>query len=972
MKIRIFALAKELGLDSKELIQHCNDAGLNVKSSPLASISPEERDMVLGLMKGRQQPGGSAPEKPPEPLVSREDVADRMGKVRPIRTMGPLGTMRRGKTGRAEDDVAAGTEGEAVADEAPEQSLAPEAAGEPVAQAPEVPPEEEDEQPMNVMAAPAAEAPAEEAPETPVEPPSGTTPAPAAETPKRSAPPAPEAPEKSKSAPMTRSDYVAPGGRPGFAGMREMRARGSVRDPQQRPTRDGGGGPTAPDRPDSPDRGKRGPALPAIATPNFKPQAPSKRTEGPVQKPDLPLTAEMLKKRSPLAEIIKKHKDVATRKAAGEVVEDDESAARKTVRAGGHVGLQETRDERRRKRQRTRSDDDAVSTTIVRGPKRHRRSGGSHVQFRTEAVVSLPATVRSFSEELGRPAKDILGVLFRSGKMATINDPLDEPTLMEVGMELGVDLTIQKPETVEDIIAQQLAMPDEELGELTDRPPIITVLGHVDHGKTTLVDRIRSTDVAAGEAGGITQHIAAYQVQHNDHRLTFVDTPGHAAFGEMRARGANVTDIVVLVVAADDGVMPQTIECISHARAAGAPIVVAMNKVDLPGANEQKVLTDLSNQNLLPSEWGGDTEVVRVSALQGTGIDDLLETLLVTAELHELKAPANAPADGVCLEAFRDEGRGPVAWLIVRRGTLRVGDLVLCGPSFGFIRAMYNDKDEPIDEAPPSTPVRVAGLDEVPNAGDTFLVLADDDINVAREMAKHRRTQGRAAILSRRGGPRTLEEFLSKREGTIKDLPLIIKADTPGSIEALRHELGKLQHDEVRVQVIHEAVGGVNESDVYLASSAGAIIIAFHVIPEDRATSLAEQEGVEIRRYNIIYNVTDDIRQALEGLLRPERVEVPTGRALVLRTFSISRTGTIAGCRVLNGTIERSNRVHVIRDQKILNHYAIASLKREKDDVREVRDGLECGIRLEGFNDVKEGDLLEAFKIEERKRSFDS
>ncbi len=773
----------------------------------------------------------------------------------------------------------------------------------------------------------------------------------------------------------------------GMGGMREMRAVGSVRDPAQKPQRpDQAGGPPQPqdrapqrpeqrpERPEPPiDRNanRRGPALPQVATPNFKPPVPGKRNEGPVQKPDLPLTAEMLKKRSPLAEIIKKHKDggVKSTKLVGELLEEERTG--KAGRGGAQVGLQETRDERRRRRQKTRGgDDEGNIISINRGPKRHRRTG--QVELRTSAEVSLPATVRSFSAELGRPAKDIIGVLFRAGKMATINDPLEEAQVLEIGLELGVDVTIKRPETVEDIIEAQLALPDEELGDIQPRPPIITVLGHVDHGKTTLVDRIRSANVAAGEAGGITQHIAAYQVEHNGHRLTFVDTPGHAAFGEMRARGANVTDIVVLVVAADDGVMPQTVECISHARAAGAPIVVAMNKVDLPGANEQKVLTDLANQNLLPAEWGGDTEVVRVSALQGTGIDNLLETLLVTAELKELKAPTNAPADGVCLEAFRDEGRGPVAWTVVRRGTLRVGDLMLCGPSFGFIRAMYNDRDQAITEAPPSTPVRVAGLSTVPNAGDKFLVLADDDIDIAREVAEMRQNRGRTELLARRGGPRTLEEFLSKKEGTIKDLPLIVKADTPGSIEALRHELGRLQHDEVRMQIIHEAVGGVNESDVYLASSAGAIIIAFHVVPEDRAQSLAEQEGVEIRRYNIIYNVTDDIRSALEGLLKPERVEVATGRALVLRTFPISRVGTIAGCRVLNGTIERSNRVHVIRDQKILNDYAIASLKREKDDVREVRDGLECGIRLEGFNDIKEGDLLEAFKIEERKRSFDS
>jgi translation initiation factor IF-2 len=482
------------------------------------------------------------------------------------------------------------------------------------------------------------------------------------------------------------------------------------------------------------------------------------------------------------------------------------------------------------------------------------------------------------------------------------------------------------------------------------------------------VDRIRSTNVAAGEAGGITQHIAAYQVTHQGQKLTFVDTPGHAAFGEMRARGANVTDMIVLVVAADDGVMPQTVECISHAKAAGVPIVVAMNKIDLPAVNEQKVLTELSQHGILPAEWGGDVEVIRVSGLKGTGVDNLLETLLLTAELTGLKSVVEAPADGVCLEAFRDEGRGPVAWAIIRRGTLHVGDLVLCGPAYGRVRAMYTDRNEEIQSAGPSTPIKIAGLNEVPGAGDHLYVM--NDIEQAREYAEERKLRGRTAALSGRGGPKSLEDFFASRDGAVKDLPLIIKADTPGSLEAIRGELEKFDHSEVRIKILHQGVGGVNESDVYLAASAGAIIIAFHVIAEDRAEALASQEGVEIRRYKIIYNVTDDIRQALEGLLEPEKVEVATGRALVLRTFSISRTGTVAGCRVLNGTIDRSNRVHVIRDQTILNNYAIASLKREKDDVREVREGFECGIRLDGFNDVKEGDLLEAYKIEERKRSL--
>ncbi|MCH7686878.1 MAG: translation initiation factor IF-2, partial [Planctomycetes bacterium] len=463
---------------------------------------------------------------------------------------------------------------------------------------------------------------------------------------------------------------------------------------------------------------------------------------------------------------------------------------------------------------------------------------------------------------------------------------------------------------------------------------------------------------------------AAYQVNHKGRLLTFVDTPGHAAFGEMRARGANVTDIVVLVVAADDGVMPQTVECISHAKAANVPIVVAMNKIDLPDADEQKVLQELANYGVLPAEWGGDVEVIRTSALSGQGLDHLLETLLVTAELQEFKANPNCPAVGICLEAFRDEGRGPLAWVIVQKGTLKIGDFAVCGRAYGRIRAIYNDNDQEIQEAGPSCPVKVAGLDFVSGAGDPFYVMPD--LDDARKVAESRRYVGRTEVLAGRSVPRTLEDILEvARGGTTQDLPLIIKTDTPGSLEALRSEIEKFEHPEVQVRIVHEGVGGVNESDVALAEASGAIIIAFHVVPEDRALQMADQNGVDIRRYSIIYEVTETIKRALEGLLEPERVQVTTGRALVLRTFHISRYGTIAGCRVLSGTIERSHRVNVIRDQTILNDYAIASLKREKDDVKEVREGMECGIRLEGFNDVKEGDLLESYRIDEIKRTLD-
>ena len=555
--------------------------------------------------------------------------------------------------------------------------------------------------------------------------------------------------------------------------------------------------------------------------------------------------------------------------------------------------------------------------------------------------------------------------------MAGINDSLTEDEAIEIAMDFEVELDVRRGRDMEQELLDQLdkADPDESL---SNRPPIITILGHVDHGKTTLVDKLRGARVAAGEAGGITQHIASYQVEHNEQMLTFVDTPGHAAFSEMRARGAGVTDIIVLVVAADDGVMPQTIECIAHAKAAGVPIVVAMNKIDLPDIDEEKVLTGLAQHELLPVEWSGDIEVVRTSGETGQGLDELLETLLLTAELHEFKANAEREAVGVCLEGYRDQGLGVVAWFIVQKGTLRVGDTVLCGPSTGRIRAMYDDVGSPVMEAPPSMPVRITGLDIMPGAGDHFFVMKD--IEEAREVAQQREQAGRAAHLAETSGkPRTITDIIEAAQGSgsVQELPLIIKTDMPGSLQALKGEIGSFEHDEVRVRIIHSGVGGVNESDVSLAAASGAVIIAFHVVAEEKARAAADDQGVEIKKYNIIYEITDHIRNALEGMLKPELQRVTTGRALVLQTFSISRYGVIAGCRILNGTIGRDNRIQVVRDQKILNEYKIASLKREKDDAKEVREGMECGIRLDGFNDIKEGDLFEAYRVDEIQRTLD-
>ena len=1030
LKIRIFALAKELDIDSKLLIDHCAKAGITIKNSALASISPEERDRVLDIVRGA---GHSIPSTAAAPIATtagtREPVVDLAAKQRPIRMMGgkpPLMVPRsrpvdldqpKGVGVKPYSDpvvaesVSSGkalSEREVVKSDHPDSSsVKPVQPIDQLVSEAEVkseivsitPPIEEVVVPAIVAAVvtpevvPAVEVvssvdPATISPvSTPITPvvvasegkviPSapGKGGSPATEVVKPQAripipkpvPGSPLAPPKSRPAvpvvekgtpappPTARSDFAAP-----------VQPQKSMRVMVSRGTAEIGGAKGATGAPAAPIKRVKA-AGPLIAEiPKFK-APPTTKTPKPEeaapQRPTQRFNADSPTKEAPLGPIVRKRVETTTKKKVG----DDEP---EDLKAKKHVGGASLQDARNQRRKVSLKDIDEEEDRGGRGsrarPKPNRRSGP--IPLKSTAELELPLTVRSLSEGIGRPAKSIIQILWQRGDMVTINSALEEDVAIEVCLELGVDLQIHHPKTIEDEVTE-VASGEDRPEDIRERPPIITILGHVDHGKTTLVDKLRSANVAASEHGGITQHIAAYQIEHNGHKLTFVDTPGHAAFGEMRARGANVTDIVVLVVAANDGVMPQTIECISHARAANVPLIVAMNKVDLPDRNEQRVLTELSAQNVLAAEWGGDVEVIRTSGLTGQGLKELLDTVLLTAELHEFTANPDRPASGACLEAFRDEGRGPLAWLIVQRGTLRVGDVVLCGGAYGRIRAMYNERDEELTEALPSTPVKVAGLDIVPGPGDQFLVLAD--VDAAREAAEARRQKGRASELANMGGKRTLEDILNAAaEGEIRDLAVIVKADTPGSLEAIRNELGKFEHPEVRVKLLHQGVGGVNESDVYLAAASKAVIFAFHVIADDRAQLLSQQEGVEIRRYNIIYEVMDEIHKILEGMLKPEQKEVATGRAIVLRTFSITRYGTIAGCRVLNGTIERSSRMHLIREQRVINTYGIASLKREKEDVRDVREGMECGIRLENFNDVKEGDLLEAFKIEEVKRKL--
>ena len=504
---------------------------------------------------------------------------------------------------------------------------------------------------------------------------------------------------------------------------------------------------------------------------------------------------------------------------------------------------------------------------------------------------------------------------------------------------------------------------------------MITFLGHVDHGKTSLLDRIIGINVVSGESGGITQHIRAYTIEKNGKRISFVDTPGHEAFTEMRARGANVTDIAVVVVAADDGVMPQTEEAISHARAAEVPIVVALNKMDLPGVNLDKVYTSLSTNQLQPTEWGGDVEVVKTSATKGTGIDELLDTLLTVAELHEYKANPNRAAIGTCLEAQQDSDRGIVAKVLVQTGTLRVGDVIVCGQAYGRVKAMYDtlDASKRVEEAGPSIPVNITGFDEAPSAGSRFYVL--DDIAQAREIAAARAHDERSMALGATGYQHvTLESLFDRLDSAAEPqtLNIILRADVRGSIEAIEKELLKLEHPEVRVRILQKSVGGISEADVTLADASDAIIIGFNVVPDEKARAMADKKGVQVRRYDMIYKITDDLKLALEGMLKPEEREVEQGRVLVQQVFKISRVGTVAGCRVIAGVVERNSRARVIRDSTVIGDYAIDTLRREKDDAKEVREGYECGIKLAGYNDIKEGDLFEIYKVEEIQRKFDA
>ena len=947
MPARIYALAKELNIDSKDLVDLVKKVGITGKGSALASLSDEEADRVRSHLAGSE----AKPEAAAGPAVSSaaptavRDAVTPERKPRSIqigRSSGPVS--KSAAKGRADG----GRTVRAPAPLPPVEKVPADVASEPAAQAPDV------KLPKSVRGmggglvgrVPGAKKPVDD-----------------------SIAPIRQETTADASAKMRSLDRVS-------SGDASKRSEGTT--PKRREPRINVKMASLPDAP-APERPKSGAGEKA-------------------QKPDIKLSKDVIVGhkqgvKAPLEQLAKEDTDKKRggrassglsgftgekgkqRGGRGNESDDDDKPRRK-----GLAGMASARAERARGNKRRPQLDSAISggrENFARRRTLTRRGTNTAAPRKDAVVLELPCSIRSFSEAAGIPAAQVLRVLMGMQMMVNINSELELETAELVAAELDLTLELKAAETLEDELITELEEQEDDPDSLVTRPPIVTFLGHVDHGKTSLLDYLIGIDVVSGEAGGITQHIRAYEIEKDGRSITFVDTPGHEAFTEMRARGANVTDIAVLVVAADDGIMPQTEEAISHAKAAEVPIVVAMNKIDLEGVDPNRVLTQLTEHQLTPSEWGGDVEVVQTSATKGTGMDELLETLLTVADLHEYTANPDRSALGVCLESEQQGDRGVVAKLIVQNGTMKVGDILVCGPSHGRVRAMTNTlTGESITEAGPSTPVNLIGLDSAPGAGDKFHIL--DDIGQAREIAASRAHASSTESLSGVTTKVSFENFqemlqdgrLGQTEERVK-LNLIVRADVKGSLEAIDKELSKFDHPEVEIRVLQRSVGGVTLADVTLASASDAVIVAFNVIPDEQARSLADERKVQVRRYDVIYKLTDDIKAMIEGRLKPEERIVELGRALVKQVFSISRVGTIAGCYVAQGTIQRGCRVRVNRDGRTIGDYELGTLRRIKEDVKEVPRGMECGIRLLGFNDIKQDDVLEAYKIEEFARTLD-
>ncbi len=612
-------------------------------------------------------------------------------------------------------------------------------------------------------------------------------------------------------------------------------------------------------------------------------------------------------------------------------------------------------------------DEDKTGYRKVRKAKDKRQEEKQNTIKIEKAVITKEIIpIKELSELIGIQAIEITKLLFKEGILKTINDSIDYDTAGFIAAGLGIELELKLDKTAEDVLSEGFNDAEEDETKLLKRPPIVTVMGHVDHGKTSLLDRIRNANVTAGEAGGITQHIGAYTVSINGEQITFLDTPGHAAFTAMRARGAQLTDIAVIVVAADDGIMPQTIEAIHHAKAAGVTIIIAANKIDKPTADLDKVKKGLADQEILVEEWGGDVALVPVSAKTGLGIDSLLETIILSAEIKELKANPDRMARGIIVEAKLDKGRGPVATVLVQSGTLKVGDYLVAGTITGKVRAMIDDKGRNVKTAGPSIPVSVLGLESVPNAGDS--IFAVEEAKLSTLVANERKNKEREEMI-KQSQKVSLDDLFSKvSSGDLKNLNIIVKADVQGSVEAVKQSLIELSNEEVKVNVIHSAVGAISETDVSLADSSNSIIIGFNVRPDSKAKTLAEQSKIDVKLYRVIYEAIEDVKKALKGMLKPKFSEVYLGKAEVRETFKISNVGTVAGCYVVEGKINRSGKLRIYRDDIMICEGNVMQLKRFKDDVKEVQQGYECGMSIENFNDIKIGDFIECYTVEEIKK----
>ena len=974
MPKRIYALAKELAMDSKELVDLCTKIGIQNKGSALASLEDDEVERIQKYLKGAEAPR-AAPASAASPRSAAPVPPAAAGPLPPARTGRILDLNKRAPTAKLSEAPSA----EPAAPEATPAEEAPAPAA-PVAKVTPPPAEKSEEEPTSQP----AQTPPQQSPPVTLEPPS-------AQPPKR----------------LSRDDY-----RPipmGTGRVRVLDARRSSGDSDKS---------QSDERRKPPQR--REPVLNLARLPKGAPAAvpPPKSSEPAPQRPEIRFTKDDISgqkqgMKAPLQALeaqqqaektearggrtsrgapasaasapgaaapggLKSFKAAADKAKGRYRSDEDEDAVARGKK--GSSGIAAARAERRKRgRSGVEGGEDFSRSRPYRGSRRLVRKGTNTAAPRKENVVlELPCSVRSFSEAAGVPAGRVLGTLMQMGHALTINANIDAELAEVLATEMDLELEFKHAQSLEEGIIDTIDQHVDTEEELVTRPPVVTFLGHVDHGKTSLLDYLIGISVVTGEAGGITQHIRAYQVQKDGRTISFVDTPGHEAFTEMRARGANVTDIAVLVIAADDGIMPQTEEAISHAKAAKVPIVVALNKVDLPGVDLNRILTQMTEHGLTPSEWGGDVEVVRTSALTGEGMDELLETLLTVAELHEYKANPNRPADGVCLEAEQQSGKGVIAKVIIQNGTLKPGDVVLCGSSYGRVKAMYDTlkPNVQVKAAGPTMPVNITGLSEPPGAGDRFYVL--DNIGQARELAETRSDKSRAQSLSGTSPKVSFETFQellqSGNLGKIEDmveLNLIIRADVRGSLEAIEKELSKIDHPEVDIRILQRSVGGISVADVTLASASHAVIVGFNVIPDENARALADERNVEIRRYDIIYKLAEDIKAIVEGRLRPEERVIELGRALVKTVFTISRVGAVAGCYVAQGAIERGCRIRVHRDGRTIGDYGLDSLKRHKDDVKEVPRGMECGIRLAGFNDLKQDDVLEAYRIEEVARKLE-